>query len=536
ITYMRTDSVTLANDAISEIRSLIESRYGKENLPDSPRTYKSKSKNAQEAHEAVRPTSVLRLPSELKDYMEPDQYRLYNLIWQRTVACQMVPAVFDTVKADLSPVGSENKDRFRANGSVLKKPGFMSVYKEDQDDKVEDDKDRILPEMTAGDTVKLLEVLPSQHFTEPPPRYTEASLVKSLEEHGIGRPSTYASIISTLRDREYVEMDGRRFIATSIGKIVAHFLTNHFERYVDYGFTAELEDELDEISRGEREWIPVLEQFWDPFIKQVQHKEETVTRDEAAMTRELGTDSKSGKPVKVKMGRYGPYVQIGSREDEEKPLFAGLRPGQNMDKITYDEAMKLFELPRDLGETPEGEPVSTNFGRFGPYVKYGSKYVSIKDDDPHTITLEKALELVVAKKKADAEKLIQAFPDAEIEVLNGRYGPYVTGRIGGKKINAKVPKDEEPKRLSLERCQQLLQERADAGPGWRRKKAGSKKKIAKKKAKKKTKKKITKKKGKKKVAKKTAKKKIAKKTSAKKKTTKKKVTKKKTTKNKAAES
>ena len=280
-----------------------------------------------------------------------------------------------------------------------------------------------------------------QHFTEPPPRFTEASLVKTLEEFGIGRPSTYASIISTLKNREYVNAESKRFEPTDVGRIVIGFLTNHFNRYVDYGFTAKMEDELDEISRGEREWVPVLDEFWGPFHDRVENKEETVTREEAGQSRELGTDPKSGKPVSVRMGRYGPFVQIGTREDEEKPKFAGLRPGQKDVAVTLEEGLELFKLPRKLGETPEGEPVSASIGRFGPYVRYGDKFASIRDDDPYTITLERALEVVAEKKIADANRLIQDFEEQGIQVLNGRYGPYVTN----KEKNARVPKDRDPK-------------------------------------------------------------------------------------------
>ncbi|MGM0552240.1 MAG: DNA topoisomerase I [Pseudomonadota bacterium] len=451
ITYMRTDSVALAGEAIAEMRGLIEERYGANNVPDSPRQYKTKSKNAQEAHEAIRPTSVRRLPNEVRARLSSDQARLYDLIWKRTVACQMIHATFDTVAADLVPGDTEH--RFRATGSTLVDPGFIAVYQEGRDDASDDDEDKRLPEMAEGDTVKLNEVTADQHFTEPPPRYTEASLVKTLEEYGIGRPSTYASIISTLQSREYVEMDGKRFIPTDTGRIVNSFLTQHFDRYVDYDFTAKLEDELDAISRGEKDWVPVLEDFWYDFRDRVKEKEENVTRAEAVQSRELGPDPKSGRPVSVRLGRFGPIVQIGTKDDEEKPRFAGLLPGQKMDKITLDEALELFKLPRDLGETPEGEPVMVNIGRFGPYVKYGSKYASLgPDDDVWTIELPRALEIVAEKKKKDAERFIKSFDDEGIQVLNGRYGPYVTD--GNK--NAKIPKETDPKSLTLEQCQELI--------------------------------------------------------------------------------
>jgi DNA topoisomerase-1 len=335
------------------------------------------------------------------------------------------------------------------------------VYQEDTDDSKADDSDHILPAMNEGDIVSLMTLHAEQHFTEPPPRYSEASLVKALEEYGIGRPSTYASIISTLQDREYVEMDARRFIPTDIGKIVNRFLTDFFSRYVDYGFTAAMEDELDAVSRGEEEWTSPLEKFWKPFIDQVESIEKNVTREQVAQARELGKDPATGKPVTVRMGRFGPFVQIGTKDDEEKPRFAGLRPGQKMDSLTLPDAMELFKLPRTLGETAGGETVITNVGRFGPYVKYGSKYVSLKEDDPYTVTLERALEVIRLKQEADANRTINDFGVDGIQVLNGRYGPYVTD---GKK-NAKIPKDRDPKTLTLEECRVLIEQAPARGSG-----------------------------------------------------------------------
>jgi DNA topoisomerase-1 len=452
ITYMRTDSLNLAMEAVHEIRATIAKLYGKEAVAEEVRLYKTKSKNAQEAHEAIRPTMPSVVPADIEGRMDPDQHRLYALIWKRAIACQMAHALYDTVAVDML-AGADGAARhlLRANGSTLVKAGFMAVYHEDLDDAVEEG-DRVLPAMQIGDPVKLLAVHPEQHFTEPPPRYSEASLVKALEEHGIGRPSTYASIISTLKDREYVEMDSRRFVPTDIGKIVNRFLTKNFHRYVEYGFTARMEDALDAISRGEDEWVPLMHQFWKPFIAQVEHTEKHVTREEVAQARDLGKDPVSGKPVSVRMGRFGPFVQMGTKDDEEKPRFAGLRPGQKMDKITLADAMELFKLPRTLGQTAEGEPIQTNIGRFGPYIKYGAKYVSLKEDDPYTVELPRALELIELKKIADANRIIRDFADEGIQVLNGRYGPYITDKTR----NAKIPKDRDPKALTLEECKELL--------------------------------------------------------------------------------
>ena len=477
ISYMRTDSLNLAQEAVGQIRDVIVRLYGAAGLADEPRVFRTKSKNAQEAHEAIRPTSAAILPTAIERRIDADQYRLYALIWKRTVACQMAPAVFDTVTVEMR-AGADGPGRhvLRANGSTLVKPGYISVYQEGVDDIVQDDSDHVLPAMSEGERVKLCSVLPAQHFTEPPPRFSEASLIKALEEFGIGRPSTYASIISTLRDREYVEIDNRRFTATDIGKIVSRFLTQYFTTYVDYDFTAKMEDSLDSVASGEQKWVPLLEKFWKPFIDLVRHTETTVSREEVAQARDLGLDPASGKPMSVRMGRFGPFVQIGTRDDADKPRFAGLRPGQKVDSITHAEALELFKLPRKLGATPQGEEISANVGRFGPYVKYGSKYVSLKSDDPYTISPERALEVIREKQLADANRLILDFPESAIQVLNGRFGPYITDKAR----NAKIPKDLDPKSLSLSECQALLAAAPLRSFGkWGRKggksKAGSKK-------------------------------------------------------------
>ena len=494
ITYMRTDSVALAQEALDELREFITQRFGKDNLPDEVRIFKTKSKNAQEAHEAIRPTSFMRTPDEIKKFLSTDQFKLYSLIWKRAVASQMIHATLNLVAVEFA-CGKGNV--FRATGSSIKNPGFMQVYQEGLDDKRDESDERMLPNLEVGEDVKHNEIRAEQHFTEPPPRFTEASLVKTLEEYGIGRPSTYASIISTLQNREYAEVENRRFTPTEMGRLVNDFLTKHFTQYVDYDFTARLEDELDEISRGEKELVPVLHAYWKPFNTLVTDKEKTVTREEAVQARELGVDPKSGKPVSVRMGRYGPFVQIGTKDDEEKPQFAGLRPGQKMAEVTFEEAMELFKLPRKLGDTAEGEPVQTSIGRFGPYVKYGNKYVSIKNDDPHTITLERALEVIAEKKIEDANKVIKVFEEQNIQILNGRYGPYITD--GNK--NVKVPKDQEPATLTLEECEKMIAD-APEKKGWRRGKKAAPKKTTKKAVKKKT---ATKKTTKKKSAKKKSK-------------------------------
>jgi DNA topoisomerase-1 len=513
ITYMRTDSVNLSAEALNDLRTTIGQNYGTAKLPEEPRRFKTRSKNAQEAHEAIRPAASSIRPADLRGKIDNDQFRLYELVWKRAVASQMIAAIYDTVALDLLPGGDDqhqtvDKDqsqtiRFRANGSVLVEPGFLEVYREGRDDVAEDDSDRRLPQIDEGEILALKDIRAEQHFTEPPPRYSEASLVKALEEFGIGRPSTYASIIQTLKSREYVEMDQKRFRPTDVGRIVNRFLTEHFTQYVDYDFTARMEDNLDAISRGEKDWVPLMEDFWGPFNALVEDKATTVTRSQVSQARIIGVDPESGREVSVRMGRYGPFVQIGTREDEDKPKFAGLRPGQKMDDIELDEALALFQLPRELGETADGEKITVNIGRFGPYVRYANNFVSIREDDPYTIGLERALELIAAKKEADLARILREWPELGIRIMKGRWGPYATD--GSR--NARLPKDTDPAALTLEEVQELL----DKAPV-----RGSKKKTAKTKV---TKKKATKKKtSKKKAAKKKAKKRAASKKTTKKKT------------------
>jgi DNA topoisomerase-1 len=452
ITYMRTDSVNLGNDAIAEIRKVIARDFGAKALPDTPNLYRAKSKNAQEAHEAIRPTSALHTPASMAPFLNDDQRKLYDLIWKRAVASQMQYATLNTVSVDLDAGGDS---AFRASGTTVVDPGFLAVYEEGHDVKTaeDDDANRKLPAMKIGEAVPLADILADQHFTEPPPRYSEASLVKTLEEYGIGRPSTYASIIQTLLNREYVTLDSRRFKPTDVGRAVAKFLSAHFSQYVDYDFTAKLEDELDAVSRGEEDWVPLMKKFWTPFKTLVAEKSESVDRAEASGSRELGVEPASGKPVTVRLGRYGPMAQIGTKDDEDKPRFASLRPGQSIHTITLEDALQLFKLPRDLGTAPDGETISAGVGRFGPFVKHGSIYASLKpEDDPYTIELARALELLHEKAELARNRLIASFRDGAIQVLNGRYGPYITD---GEK-NARIPKDRDPKTLTETECADLL--------------------------------------------------------------------------------
>jgi DNA topoisomerase-1 len=385
----------------------------------------------------------------------------------------MVPATLNTVSVDLA-AGSEHS--FRASGTTVIDPGFLAVYEEGKDTKAKEDEDegRKLPPMKPGERVPLDRIHTDQHFTQPPPRFTEAALVKALEEYGIGRPSTYASIIQTLLFRKYVEMESRSFRPSDVGRAVSNFLSSHFTRYVDYDFTAKLEDELDAVSRGEEEWVPLMEKFWGPFKELVDDKTESVDRSEATGARELGNDPKSGKPVSVRLGRYGPYVAIGAQDDEDR-TFASLRPGQSMHTISLDDAIELFKLPRKLGESG-GEQVSVGIGRFGPFAKRGSVYASLKkEDDPYTIDLARAVFLIEEKEEIARNRIIKEFDGSDIQVLNGRYGPYISDG----KLNGRIPKDREPASLTLAEVTQLLEETGKPMRGRFGKKAVAKKAPAK---------------------------------------------------------
>ncbi len=391
----------------------------------------------------------------------------------------MIHATLNTVSVELSAGTSHG---FRATGTTVVDPGFLAVYEEGKDARSaeDDDEGRKLPALRRGERVPLSAILADQHFTEPPPRYSEASLVKALEEYGIGRPSTYASIIQTLLNREYVLLDARRFRPTDVGRAVAKFLSGHFTRYVDYDFTAKLEDELDAVSRGEEDWIPLMSRFWGPFKALVEEKTDSVDRSEATGARVLGDDPASGKPVTVRLGRYGPFAQIGTKEDEDKPRFASLRPGQSIHTISLAEALELFKLPRTLGRDGE-EEVTVAVGRFGPFAKRGSTYASLKkEDDPYTIDLERALFLVREKEEIAANRILKSFEGSAIQVLNGRFGPYLSDG----ELNGKIPKDRDPAALTLEEAQQLMAETGKpARKGFGRKaakKAPAKKAAAKK--------------------------------------------------------
>jgi DNA topoisomerase-1 len=413
ITYMRTDSVTLANEALEELRHLISGRYGADKLPKTPHQFKTKAKNAQEAHEAIRPTSAANIPDDIKPRLSSDQYKLYNLIWKRTVACQMIHATIHTVGVDFA-VGDGNI--LRSTGSTVVDPGFMAVYEEGVDDaKKSTGEENRLPLLEEGDRVKLSKIRPEQHFTEPPPRYSEASLVKALEEHGIGRPSTYATIISTLQQREYVTLEKRRFEPTDVGRIVSKFLTNHFTRYVDYDFTARLEDQLDEVSRGEKDWVPLMKEFWYPFRELVKDKEESVSRAEVT-TEALDEECpKCGKKLNIRLGRRGRFVGCSG--------FPECDYTRNLDENSVSAEPEVVE-GRNCPECNSQLIVRT--GRYGKFIGCSSypecKYIEPLERPEDTgITCPKCGKGTMLKRKSRRGKIFYScstYPDCNYAVWN----------------------------------------------------------------------------------------------------------------------
>ncbi len=443
ITYMRTDSLNLANKFLNEAENYIKNTFGKE---FSHRTaYKTKSKGAQEAHEAIRPTEADLEPDSIKKHLKDNQYKLYKLIWQRSMASQMSNAKIKQTSIDIDA----KNYLFKSTGSIISFPGWLKIYP----DKVQEN---TLPEVSKAEKLDLLKIKPEQHFTQPPARYTEASLVKALEEKGIGRPSTYAPTISTIIDRNYVEKEEKKLKPTDIGKVVNDLLVKHFTKVVDYEFTANIEQDFDQIAEGEFAWQKILNDFYPSFHANITEKEESLKKEDILSMRKLGDDPKTGKPVFARIGRYGPFVQLGSKDDEEKPKFASLQKDQTVDGISLKEALELLTLPRILGKDDEEQEIKANIGRFGPYLQIGKKYISLKEDDPYTITADRAQEIVKEYKETEKKNLIRTFADSDIIVKIGRYGPFITDG----KTNAKIPKDTKPESLSLKQCQELIEESA----------------------------------------------------------------------------
>ena len=496
ITYMRTDSMSLSGEATSQIRKYLESNYTKDYFPQKSIGYKTKAKNAQEAHEAIRPTNIERTPQSLRPYLTDQQFKLYEIIWKRTLACQMSPAIFDAVSIDLE-VG-QGESVFRASGQTLKFPGFMSIYLEDEDDQKKDSiDDQKIPDLEVGEFLMVDKISGVQHFTEPPPRFTEASLVKTLEEHGIGRPSTYSSIISTLQDREYALLEKKRFTPTDVGVVVNNFLTEHFTNYVDYDFTANLESELDDIAADKKNWLEVIRIFWDQFIKQVKEKSDL---DRTKITqKEIGEDCpKCNKPLLSKLGKrgnfvacsgypdcdftrssngdlpqepkivgedeltkksiylligpYGPYLQLGIPEDGDKvkPKRTTIPPEIALADLDETVAKKLISLPRELGEHPEtGKLILANIGRFGPYVNHNGKFKSIpKTENVFDISFETAVDLLKPLKTIGVD------PESQnpVEVYKSRFGFYI--QLKATKVN--ISKDTDLDNISLDKALKML--------------------------------------------------------------------------------
>ncbi len=493
ISYMRTDSVNLSDEAIQSAKQQIENAFGKDYVKI--RHYKTKSSSAQEAHEAIRPTDF----SVLEAGADRNAKRLYELIWKRAIASQMAEAELERTTAVISI--STDERTLQASGEVIKFDGFLKVYMESKDDDEEDEDSKdMLPPLKVGQKLDLNEMKARQTFSKHPARYTEASLVKKLEELGIGRPSTYAPTISTIQKRDYVVKENRegnereynvfslknnavnkqketeitgaeknKLFPTNTAMVVNDFLVEHFPNVTNFNFTAQVELKFDEIASGKLQWQDMIKEFYSPFHKRVE-KTEQLERSSVNSSRELGVDPKTGKNIYAKLGRYGAYVQIGENPDDnggEKPKFSSLRQGQFIESITLEDALELFKLPREMGEY-EDEKVIVNVGRFGPYVLHNKKFVSIpKDDDPYTINFERTIELIEAKRLADANKTIKLFDEnPDVQVLNGRYGPYI--KVGKK--NVKIPKDKEPASLTLEECLTLAENAPERKGRYPRKK------------------------------------------------------------------
>ena len=455
ITYMRTDSLNLSTVATTAAKAVIEEEYGKEYSLSKPRVYTSKAKGAQEAHEAIRPVNLALKPSEIKPYVDSMQYKLYSLIWKRTLATQMAVAKIANTTYKIE-AGRDKECEFQVKGQRIIFAGFMKAYTEGSDnpEAALDSTEKILPNIEIGKVLELEKLESEQKFTQPPARYTEASLVKKLESEGIGRPSTYAPTISTIQAREYVtKTEDKKLIPTPTGEVVNSFLVDHFSGIVDLGFTAKIEEEFDEIAMGRIAWEQVMKDFYGNFKKTIDEKESSISKEDYLQVREVGIDPKSGKPVSARVGRFGPFVQIGTKDDEEKPKFVAIPEHLNMDTITLDEALFLFTLPRTVGKTENGEEIKANIGRFGPYLQVKTKFYSLKTDDPYTVDLNRALEIIKETDEAKEKSTIKTFEKEKIQILVGQYGPYIKQ---GRK-NFKIPKNAEAENLTLKDCLEIIE-------------------------------------------------------------------------------
>ena len=492
ITYMRTDSLHLSEEAISTAKEVILANYGSEFHHE--RRYKTTSSSAQEAHESIRPTDLTR-PAIAG--LDEQSEKLYSLIYKRALASQMSDAKLEKTKINIAI--SNREEYFIAEGELLSFSGFLKVY----DYMAAEDK--LLPKIAESDTLSLFNSTLRESFSRPRARYTEASLVKEIEQMGIGRPSTFASMITTVQDRNYVTKETREGVSrdylqieikdgavsesvqsevsgaeknklfpTNVAYLVVDFLMTNFRNIIGYEFTANLENNFDKVADGDLSWQGIVGDFYKPFHEQIELAKD-ISREETHGKRDLGDDPDTGKPVSVRFGRYGAFAQIGHQDDEDKPTFASLRKGQDLETISLDEALELFNMPRTVGQTTDGETIKANYGRFGPYIQYGKKYVSLKEVTPEEVTLETALELIVAKEKFDAERIIKTFEDSEIQVLNGRFGPYIwNGKKRGKgQKNVTVEKvfgDKAPIDLTLEECKKAIADQDKAKTRKRKKK------------------------------------------------------------------
>ena len=460
ITYMRTDSLNLSTVATTAAKKVIEDEYGKDYSLAKPRAFKSTAKGAQEAHEAIRPVDMSLKPSDVKAYLEPSQYRLYSLIWKRTIATQMATAKIANTTYKIE-AGKNKEFEFQTKGQRIIFAGFMKAYTEGSDnpEAALDSAEKILPNIKVGTVLELENLSSEQNFTKPPSRYTEASLVKKLESEGIGRPSTYAPTISTIQAREYVvKTEDKKLAPTPTGEIVNSFLTDHFSNIIDLGFTARIEEQFDDIAEGKKAWVDVMKSFYGDFKKTIKDKEENISKSDYSQVRELGIDPKSGKPVSARVGRFGPFVQIGTKDDEEKPKFVAIPEKLNMDTITLEEALFLFNLPRVVGVDENGNEIKANIGRFGPYLQVKTKYYSLKTDDPYTVDEQRAREIISEIDEAKSKALIKDFEKEKIQILNGQYGAYIKQ---GRK-NFKIPKGKVAEDLTLEECLEIIEKDSKA--------------------------------------------------------------------------